>query len=63
MKKEFYEIVVEETLKRTISVKAYNSCQAVDIVTSMYDNEDIILDSSDFSEVSIFKVNQEEVSK
>ena len=63
MKKEFYEIVVEETLKRTIRIKASDSCQAVDIVTSMYDREAIVLDSCDFSEVAIFEVNQEEINK
>ena len=50
--KEFI-IVIEETLKRAVTVKAENYEDAVLKVTDMYREEEIVLDYDDLEEVDI----------
>lgn len=52
-----YSIKVEEVLSRIINVKADSEDEAIEIIENMYDNEKIILDSSDYNgQVMIVKV-------
>ena len=51
-----YTICVTETLQRCITIKADTEEQAIDKVQEMYDNEEIVLDSSDFIETNIAKL-------
>ncbi|MGU8452259.1 DpnD/PcfM family protein [Clostridium perfringens] len=43
-----------ENLERDVFVNANSEKKAMNIVQSLYENEDIILDSNDFKEVEIF---------
>ncbi len=43
-----YRVEITETLKRGVIVEAQNADVALDIVKKHYDDEDIILDGSDF---------------
>jgi len=43
-----FDITVIETLSRTVTVDAENYNEALEKVEEMYDNQEIILDSSDF---------------
>lgn len=43
-----YRVEITETLKRGIIVEAQNADAALNIVRDHYDNEDIVLDGSDF---------------
>lgn len=47
-----YDIEIEEILRRVISQEADSIESALDIVEEKYDNEEIVLDSSDFVEKS-----------
>lgn len=47
-----YDIEIEEVLRRVISQKANAFDEALAIVHDEYDREEIVLDSSDFVEVS-----------
>ena len=49
-----YNVLVEETLSRLITVRAKNEEDAVTKVTKKYKNEDIVLDYSDLSDVTIW---------
>lgn len=49
-----YNVLVEETLSRLITVSAKNEEDAVTKVTKKYKNEDIVLDYSDLSDVTIW---------
>ena len=46
-----FVVTITETLKRKVSVDAHSADEAKRIASSHYYNEDIVLDSSDFSEV------------
>jgi len=52
-----YKVLVEETLSRIVEVEAKDESEAEDIVNKMYDNEEIILDSSDLSDTLIREEN------
>ncbi len=43
-----FDITVIETLSKTVTVDAENYNEALEKVEEMYDNQEIILDSSDF---------------
>lgn len=43
-----FDIMVIETLSRTVSVDAENYDDALEKVEDMYDKQEIVLDSSDF---------------
>lgn len=45
-----YRVEITETLKRGVIVEAQNEEAALDIVRGHYDNEDIVLDGSDFTD-------------
>lgn len=48
-----YDIEIEEVLRRVVSVKADNIDEAIEAVRKKWNNEEIVLDSSDFVESSI----------
>ena len=43
-----FDITVTETLSRKVTVETENYDEALEKVEEMYDNEEIVLDSSDF---------------
>lgn len=48
-----FKIEVRETLARVIEIEANNMDEAEDMVQEMYDNEEIVLDSSDYVDTEI----------
>lgn len=46
-----YNVTITETLQRTILVEADNEQHALNMVKDDYDNENIVLDYSDFKKV------------
>lgn len=48
-----YSVKITETLQRSVIVQANSPDEAIESVREEYDNEDIILDSSDFNGVDI----------
>lgn len=57
MKKKKWGVLVEETLGRIVEVEAKDEEEAEEIVSKMYDNEEIVLDSSDLSDTLIREQN------
>ncbi|HAT4274136.1 DpnD/PcfM family protein [Clostridium perfringens] len=49
-----FKVKIVETLEREVFVNANSEKEAMNIVQSLYENEDIILDSNDFKEVKFF---------
>ncbi|EDT70053.1 protein DpnD [Clostridium perfringens D str. JGS1721] len=49
-----FKVKIVETLEREVFVNANNEKEAMNIVQSLYENEDIVLDSNDFKEVEFF---------
>ncbi|EGT4141379.1 DpnD/PcfM family protein [Clostridium perfringens] len=49
-----FKIKIVETLEREVFVNANSKKEAMNIIQSLYENEDIILDSNDFKEVEFF---------
>ncbi|MDM0935290.1 DpnD/PcfM family protein [Clostridium perfringens] len=49
-----FKVKTVETLEREVFVNANSKKEAMNIVQSLYENEDIILDSNDFKEVEFF---------
>lgn len=43
-----YKVKIQEILERTITLQADNKQDAIDKVTQQYNEEDIVLDASDF---------------
>lgn len=50
-KQKQYNVTITETLQRTILVEADNEQQALNIVQDDYNNDNIVLDYSDFQNV------------
>jgi len=48
-----FSIVITETLTRIINIEAATQDEALDRARSLYREEEIVLDSSDFVDVSI----------
>lgn len=46
-----YQVVVTETLERTITVEARNAAEAKEIVEQQWRNSDHVLDSDDYAGV------------
>lgn len=57
-----YSVTIEETLSRTVEIEAENKQDAIDKVKKQYDNESIVLDADDFSEV-VFGVSYSTTEK
>lgn len=57
-----YSVTIEETLSRTIDIEADSQKEAIEKVKKQYKNEDIVLDSDDFSEV-VFGVSYSTTEK
>ena len=49
-----FKVKIVETLEREVLVNSNNEKEAINIVQSLYENEDIVLDSNDFKEVEFF---------
>ena len=49
-----FKVKIVETLEREVLVNANSKKDAINIVQSLYENEDIVLDSNDFKEVEFF---------
>ena len=49
-----FKIKIVETLEREVFVNANSEKEAMNIVQSLYENDDIVLDSNDFKEVEFF---------
>ncbi|MCX0386795.1 DpnD/PcfM family protein [Clostridium perfringens] len=49
-----FKVKIVETLEREVFINANSKKEAMNIVQSLYENEDIILDSNDFKEVEFF---------
>ncbi|MBO3391742.1 DpnD/PcfM family protein [Clostridium perfringens] len=49
-----FKIKIVETLEREVFVNANSKKEAMNIIQSLYENEDIIIDSNDFKEVKFF---------
>ena len=52
-----FEVEITETLQRVIKVMANSEKEALDIVVEKYSNEEIVLDASDCTEISINNVH------
>lgn len=50
-KQKQYNVTITETLQRTIFVEADNEQEALNMVQDDYDNDNIVLDYSDFQNV------------
>lgn len=57
-----YSVTIEETLSRTIDIEAESKQEAIDKVKKQYNNESIVLDADDFSEV-VFGVSYSTTEK
>lgn len=57
-----YSVTIEETLSRTLEIEAESKIDAIDKVKKQYNNENIVLDADDFSEV-IFGVSYSTTEK
>ncbi|MGO3120347.1 MAG: DpnD/PcfM family protein [Moraxellaceae bacterium] len=54
-----FTISIEETLQRSVVVEAKTDEEAYELVKNRYDNEEIVLDSDDFSEVCYYDTSGE----
>lgn len=48
-----FEVNVEETLSRVVTVEAETMADAIELVHKQYHNEEIVLDSSDYADTKI----------
>ena len=55
-----YKIKVQETLERIVEVEASSIDEARDKVEEMYNNEEIVLDYSDFVGMEMFDMKSRE---
>lgn len=53
LNEQFYEVEIQETLARTVPIKAGSMIEAVRIAEELYNSEAIVLDSSDFIDKQI----------
>ncbi len=58
-----YDIGIEEVLRRVVSVEANSIDEAIEKVSYQYDNEEIVLDSSNFCEKSIGNIYSKKLDK
>lgn len=58
MKEKDYKILIEETLQRVVNVKANSLDEAIRIVEAKYQEEEIVLDYTDYVDVKINEYNQ-----
>ena len=49
----YYDIRIKEILVKVVEVDAENADEAIRIATNLYDDGDIVLDSSDYDDVEI----------
>lgn len=53
MSKRKYEILIQEILQKVVEVYADSEDDAIEIVKEQYKNEEIVLDSDNFSDFEI----------
>lgn len=58
-----FDVEITETLQRTVSVEAVSQEEAEKIVTEAWNNEDYVLDSTDFVSVDFKTVGEQELSE
>ena len=58
-----FDVEITETLQRTVSVEAVSQEEAEKIVTEAWNNEDHVLDSTDFVSVDFKTVGEQELSE
>ena len=58
-----FDVEITETLQRTVSVEAVSQEEAEKIVTEAWNNEDYVLDSTDFVGVDFKTVGEQEFSE
>ena len=58
-----FDVEITETLQRTVSVEAVSQEEAEKIVTEAWNNEDYVLDSTDFVGVDFKTVGEQELSE
>ena len=58
-----YDIEIEEVLRRVVSVKADNIDDAIEIVRDKWNNEEIVLDYSNFLESSINNLYSKKINE
>lgn len=56
---ETFQVLIEETLARTVEVRAANADEARAAVRQQYDAEEIVLNSSDFQEHRVFVLGED----
>ena len=49
-----FEVVIKESLERTVSVEAKSKTEAIEKVLKDYQDEKIILGADDFAEMDVF---------
>ena len=52
-KMEKYKVIIKEEYIRTIEVEAVDKVKALDKIITQYRNEDIVLDTDDFSMLNL----------
>lgn len=58
MEEKTYEIEIEEILQRVVEIKANSLEEAIEKVKDKYNNEDIVLDYSDYFETKFNEYNK-----
>ena len=58
-----FDVEITETLQRTVSVEADSRAEAERLVTEAWNNEDYVLDSTDFVGVDFKTVGEQELSE
>lgn len=53
-----YTVIVEETLSRHVEIEAESPAQAEEIANRQYNDEEIVLDADDLSDVLIKEINK-----
>lgn len=48
-----YNVIIREELQKVVTIKAKSAREARELVTEMYNNEEIVLSADDFYDYSI----------
>ena len=54
-----YNVIITETLEKTIEIEAENETNAIDIARDKYNKEEVILTADDLALISVFINNKE----
>lgn len=61
-REKYYAVLLEETLSRTAYVKTTSMARARDIIASLYDTEEIVLDADNFCSGGVVDVEEADES-